>query len=84
MESYRLIQNHDHILSEIVDNVCAGSPHLVSPYQEIPCLIQSRKDFHAQSKRTIGWCHNHRSSINCYLLKRSVDPWHVGKIQDLC
>ncbi len=52
MEGYRLIQtDHDHILSEIVDNVyCAGSPHLAVTYQEIPCLIQSGKTFHAQSK----------------------------------
>ena len=88
MEGYRLIQtNHDHILSEITGQcLCAGSPHLVSLYQEIPCLIQSGKTFHAQSKR------NDRLVSQSVALPISLlpaqrdlfDPWHVGKIQDLC
>ena len=87
MEGYWLIQtNHDHILSEIMDNVCVRDRHiLVSPYQEIPCLIQSGKTFHAQSKR------NDRLVSQSVALQVSLlpaqrdlfDPWHVGKTQDL-
>ena len=76
MEGYGLIQtNHNHILSEIMDNVCVpGIATFASPYQEIPSN-PVWKDFHAQSKRNDRLVSQSVASISLLPAQRDLfDP----------